>query len=191
VEFPRVLWCTRYGTPGNKIRGLAGTSARSTATRAFAEKDEGLTGGGLGRLGHLHIESVDLLDAGVADKQRRSVWGEAAPVSEGSSGRLKPFRLKRRSSLRSEICTRKEPSWLSRMPSNTNSAHPGTTSDRLRKSRRARPFLSGEIKKHKLERIQRNGRNVASVRGPAWRIEAVGFWQLRGFPRLQIEDVDR
>src|SRR2546422_3365165 len=42
-------------------------------------------------LRRLPIESVDFLNAGVADKQRRSVRGEAGPVSEGASGRLKPF----------------------------------------------------------------------------------------------------
>jgi serine/threonine protein kinase len=44
-----------------------------------------------GDLRRLPIESVDFLDAGVADKQRRFVRSETTPVSEGSSGRLEPF----------------------------------------------------------------------------------------------------
>src|SRR5262245_55192471 len=39
-----------------------------------------------GDLRRLPIESVDFLDACVADKQRRFVRSEATPVSEGSSG---------------------------------------------------------------------------------------------------------
>ena len=37
----------------------------------------------------LPIESVDFLDAGIADQQWRFIRGEAAPFSELSSGRLK------------------------------------------------------------------------------------------------------
>jgi hypothetical protein len=44
-----------------------------------------------GRLRCVPIESIDFLDAGVADQQWRFVRSEAAPVSEGSSGRLKPL----------------------------------------------------------------------------------------------------
>src|SRR6266851_1337330 len=37
------------------------------------------------------VESIDFLNAGVANQQRRFVRGEAGPVSEGSSSRLKSF----------------------------------------------------------------------------------------------------
>src|SRR5882724_10452479 len=44
-----------------------------------------------GRSRRIPIETIDLLDAGVADKQWRFVWREAGPVTEGSSRRLKSF----------------------------------------------------------------------------------------------------
>src|SRR5579863_10569134 len=43
VELPRPLWRGRHGTCGNKIRGLAGSQARSAAAGAVAEENEGLT----------------------------------------------------------------------------------------------------------------------------------------------------
>src|SRR5437879_7004269 len=62
-----------------------------------------------GALRRFPIESVDFLDAGVADQQRRLVRGDAGPVSESPAGRLKSFHaeeVKRPSSLWSEPCTR-------------------------------------------------------------------------------------
>src|SRR5450631_1405696 len=46
---------------------------------------------GSARLVRFPIESVDFLDAGVAGQQRRFIGGQAAPVSERSSGGLKPL----------------------------------------------------------------------------------------------------
>src|SRR5882724_7136218 len=44
--------------------------------------------------GRIPIETIDLLDAGVADKEWRFVWRKTGPVTEGSSRRLKSFHTK-------------------------------------------------------------------------------------------------
>src|SRR5271157_1065325 len=155
----------------------------------------GIVGGSYGtqgRLRRLPIESVDLLDAGVADKQRSFVRGETAPVSEGSSSRLKLLQAEEAlqfaaGDLHAEVAflvvENPVKIQIARVPGPRRIGHENVGE--------LSPFLRGEIKKQELERIQRNGRDVAPIRGPAGRKQAVGTWEFGGLSSFQIEDVDR
>jgi hypothetical protein len=106
------------------------------------------------KLRRVPIESVDFLDAGVASQQGSAVRSNAAPVSEGSSGRLKPFQTEYSlefvigdlhpevAFLVIEIPVKIQIARVSG-PRRISYENPGELS----------PFLSGEIKKHELERI--------------------------------------
>src|SRR6266852_1343809 len=142
--------------------------------------------------GPFPIESIDFLDAGVADIERRLVGGDAGPVSESSRGPLKAFRAEDtlqfavadsnpvitlfvlENPVKIHIACVSGPIWIAY-------EHLGKLS----------PFLSREIKKHGPERIHRNGGDVTSVWGPAGRKQAIGSRQFRGFSRFHIEQIDR
>src|SRR5258707_5339037 len=120
------------------------------------------------------IEGVDFLDAGVADQERRFVRGDAGPVAESAAGGLESLHAEDTLQLavrdtRAEIgflaienaveineMAIARPSWIGH-----------------EKIGEINPFLRREIKKFDVQRVQSDGGDVAAVRRPARRIQAV------------------